>query len=47
MGNTSLYQGRSVVDLGTGIMTAFDEIKDSIGDNKSFVLQGGVDFQII
>lgn len=41
MGNTSLYQGRFVVDLGTGIMTAFDEIKDSIGDNKSFVLQGG------
>lgn len=41
MGNTSLYQGRSVVDLGTGTMTAFDEIKDSIGDNKSFVLQGG------
>jgi DNA helicase-2/ATP-dependent DNA helicase PcrA len=29
------------VDLGTGTMTAFDEIKDSIGDNKSFVLQGG------
>jgi len=41
MGNTSLYQRRSVVDLGTGTMTAFDEIKDSIGDNKSFVLQGG------
>lgn len=41
MGNTSLYQGRSVMDVGTGTMTALDEIKDSIGDNKSFVLQGG------
>lgn len=39
MGNTSLYQGGSVMDMGS--MTALDEIKKCIRDNKSFVLQGG------